>query len=83
MPTKSNPIREPSREFKDGIAVLRMCGNVSRIVYLEALAHMEEKWPDRGWILAANSLSKWYCERNLPLREKGNGIQFKEGFILV
>ena len=67
----------PSQEFRDGMAVLRMCGYVSRAVYLQAIAHMEDKYPDRGWIIQADNLSKWYSERNLPLRGKGDGIKFE------
>ena len=51
--SKDSEMKERSREFKDGMAVLRMCGYVSRVIYLEAMAHLEDKYPDRGWIIQA------------------------------
>lgn len=67
----------PSQEFKDGMAVLRMCGHVSRTVYLEALGHMEDKWPDRGWLKAAMDLEKWYYQHE-QLAGRNERIQFKD-----
>jgi hypothetical protein len=82
MQTKKNPSHpykvSPSQEFKDGMAVLRMCGNVSRIVYLEAIGHLEDKWPGRGWLEAAQNLEKWYDKHDKPLTGKTERIQFKD-----
>lgn len=61
---------EPSREFKDGMAVLRMCGNVSRLLYLEAMNHMADKYPERGWERASSELEDWYAKHDKSLTAK-------------
>ena len=64
-----------SREFVDGMAVLRACGNVPRDVYVELLEHMELMYPNRGWILQAEDLKRFYAEQDRI--QNGTGEQFK------
>lgn len=59
------------------MAVLRACGHVSRQVYLELMEHMEDKWPDRGWIVQCQALKDFYTAQDKQLMERGEGIEFK------
>ena len=51
-----------------------MCSYVTRQVYLEMLEHMEEQYPDRGWIIMADKLRAFYAEQDKIITEKPPNI---------
>lgn len=51
---------KPSQEFLDGMAVLKLCGHVDKIDYLEAFWRMNEKYPWRGWDDEGKKLEAFY-----------------------
>lgn len=82
MKTKYDWTRTPRQAFMDGSAIIKISHYVSRLVYLEAMWEMEEKYPDMGWKEQAKALEKWYDDHEIPrtVGEKPDSqLEFKVG----